>query len=217
MVLIILSLFTTAIAQQTPLVFISAANKNIQYIGRFDFTNKEQPAFMYSGSKIRIGFTGTSIQLHLKDGSLQNWFTVKLDDSLFVFQSDNTNGVYLLANNLPNKNHIMEISRRTEWHGGNTHFLGFTIDAGKQLTAIKKRNQSIEFIGDSYTCGYGNEGKSHDEKFDYATENNYLSYGAVIARKLAANYVGICRSGIGMYQGYGGGIQALPNLSYTMK
>lgn len=159
---------------------------------------------MYSGTEIRTSFTGTSIQLHLKDDSLRNWFTVKLDDSLFIFQSNNVNGIYNLANNLSNKKHTIEISRRTEWHGGNSHFLGFTIDAGKQLLPIKKRNRSIEFIGDSYTCGYGNEGKSHDEHFAYATENNYLSYGAIIARKLKANYTGICRSGIGMYQAYGG-------------
>ena len=159
---------------------------------------------MYSGSEIRTSFTGTSIQLHLKDDSLRNWFTVKLDDSLFTFQSNNATGIYVLANNLTNKKHTIEISRRTEWHGGNTHFFGFTIDAGKQLLPVNKRKRSIEFIGDSYTCGYGNEGKSHDEHFDYATENNYLSYGAIVARKLNANYTAICRSGIGMYQAYGG-------------
>lgn len=192
------------LAQNKKSGFVSAANNNIQYVGRFDFTERDQPAFMYSGSEIRTSFTGTSIQLHLKDDSLRNWFTVILDDTLFVFQSNNANGMYVLATNLTSKKHTIAISRRTEWHGGNSHFSGFTIDAGKKLLPIKKRKRSIEFIGDSYTCGYGNEGKSHDEHFDYATENNYLSYGAIVARKSNADYTGICRSGIGMYQAYGG-------------
>ena len=203
--LISVALFcTTAFTQNKKSIFISAANANIQFVGRFDFSIKKQPVFMYSGSEIRTCFTGTSIQLHLKDDSLRNWFTVKLDDSLFIFESNNPNGIYLLANKLVNKKHTIEISRRTEWHGGNTHFLGFTIDKGKQLMPIKKRKYSIEFIGDSYTCGYGNEGASHDEHFSYATENNFLSYGAIAARALGADYTGICRSGIGIYQGYGG-------------
>jgi len=109
-----------------------------------------------------------------------------------------------LAKNLPNRKHRLEISRRTEWHGGNTTFEGFIIDAGKKLLPAVKRKRTIEFIGNSYTCGYGNEGKSREEHFTYSTENNYGSYGAIAARALQANYVGICRSGIGMYQGYGG-------------
>ena len=63
----------------------------------------------------------------------------------------------------------------------------------------------MEFIGDSYTCGYGNEGKSREEHFTYETENNYATYGAITARAFNAGYVAICRSGIGMYQSYGGG------------
>ena len=197
-------LCTSACTQDKHATFVKADDNNIEYIGRYDFTNKQKPVFMYSGSEIRTSFTGTSIQLHLKDDSLRNWFTVKLDDSLFMFKSNKPEGIYLLANNLTNTEHSIEISRRTEWSAGNTVFEGFTLDAGKKLLPIKKRKRSIEFIGDSYTCGYGNEGKSNEEHFDYATENNYLSYGAVVARKLEADYIGICRSGIGMVQGYGG-------------
>lgn len=201
---ILTALHSGVYAQVDKSVFFDAEDPNIQYVGRFDFTNQTQPTFMYSGTEIRTTFTGTTLQLHLKDDSLKNWFTVKLDDSLFVLQSNKESGIYLLADNLTNKKHTLEIHRRTEWHGGNTRFMGFTLDAGEQLLPTKKRNRSIEFIGDSYTCGYGNEGESHDEKFSYATENNYLSYGAIIARNVEADYTGICRSGIGMYQSYGG-------------
>ena len=200
----LLFLFSVALAQTNPSLFVPANNGNIQYIGRFDFSDKSKPVFMYSGTAVKTSFTGTSVSIKLLDDSLRNWFTVILDDSIFSFEANKKDGLYLLAKNLLNKKHNLEITRRTEWHGGNTTFEGFMIDAGKKLLPVAKRKRTIEFIGDSYTCGYGNEGKSREEHFTYATENNYLSYGAIVARALQADYVGICRSGIGMYQGYGG-------------
>lgn len=200
----ILILHQFSMAQSNPNLFVPASNPNIQFIGRFDFSEKSKPLFMYSGTTIKTSFTGTSVSIKLLDDSLRNWFTVILDDSIFSFEANKKEGVYLLAKNLFNKKHQVEIIRRTEWHGGNTAFEGFIIDAGKKLLPAVKREKTFEFIGDSYTCGYGNEGKNREEHFAYSTENSYLSYGAVTARALQADYIGICRSGIGMYQGYGG-------------
>lgn len=191
--------FTVVSLQEVP-----ADHVSIEYVGRFDFTDPQQPAFMYSASMIRTGFTGTSIAIKLSDDSLRNWYTVKLDDSVFSFKTESTAGVYTLAKGLAGKKHRIEVSRRTEWHGGNTRFGGFIIDEGEKLYTLPKLKRTIEFIGDSYTCGYGNEGKSKEEHFNYATENSYLTYGALVARALDANFVSICRSGIGMYQSYGG-------------
>ncbi len=199
----ILSIFFTACKNTQP-YFISASNANIQYTGRFDFSNKEKPVFMYSGCSIQTAFTGTSISLRLQDDSLKNWFTVKLDDSVFIFPSNKKEAVYQLAQNLTDKKHTIEISRRTEWHAGNTVFLGFEIDNGKELLPVEKPTRVIEFIGNSLTCGYGNEGKSNQEHFAYPTQNNYLTYGTFTARAFNAAYVAVCRSGIGMYQSYGG-------------
>jgi hypothetical protein len=185
--------------------FIAANNPNIAYIGRFDFTNKMKPVFMYSGCAIRAVFSGTSVDMVMKDDSLRNMFTVIIDDSLFVLTTNRKDGIYLLATNLKDKNHIIEINRRTEWHAGNTVFEGFNIDKGKKLYRQEIKERKIEFIGDSYTCGYGNEGKSREEHFRYETENNWMTFGAITARALNSEYYAVCRSGIGMAQGYGGG------------
>jgi hypothetical protein len=183
---------------------ISADNKNIALIGRFDLTDKTNPVFMYSGSAIRTVFKGTSVEAIMKDDSLRNMFNVKVDDSLFILTTDKTDGIYLLAKNLEDRKHTLEIYRRTEWHGGNTIFKGFNLDKGKRLYKPLVKARMIEFIGDSYTCGYGDEGKSREEHFSYKTENNYLTYGAITSRALDAEYITVCRSGIGIWQGYGG-------------
>ncbi|MBX3256552.1 MAG: hypothetical protein KF862_20620 [Chitinophagaceae bacterium] len=197
-----LSLFPLCLLgqQQT----IRANNPSIEYVGRFDFTDPLRPAFMYSGCMIRTGFTGTSVSIKLADDSLRNWFTVKLDDSIFTFKSGHAGALYQLAKNLPDKAHSLEISRRTEWHGGNTRVEAFIIDEGSRLFSLPGLKRTIEFIGNSLTCGYGNEGKSREEHFTYETENNYYTYGTLVARAVNANYIAVCRSGIGMYQSYGG-------------
>ena len=204
LLIISVSLSFVSIAQNQQVFFVSAADPNIEYMGRFDFSEKEKPVFMFSGCDIRASFSGTSIAILLQDDSLRNWFTVKLDDSLFIFKAGRKDGIYSLGESLPDRQHTIEIARRTEWHGGNTTFLGFNIDPGKKLLPIKRKKRIIEFIGDSYTCGYGNEGKSREEHFTYETENNYATFGAITARAFDAGYIGICRSGIGMYQSYGG-------------
>lgn len=198
--LVLISLSVGVMAQQV----IAANDASIEYVGRFDFTNPSKPAFMYSGCMIRTGFTGTSLSVKLEDDSLRNWYTVKLDDSIFTFRSGNTAGNYLMAKNLADKKHRVEISRRTEWHGGTVRFGGFVIDQGKKVFKLPQLKRTIEFIGNSLTCGYGNEGKSREEHFSYETENNYHTYGTLVARAVNANYVAVCRSGIGMYQSYGG-------------
>ncbi len=179
-------------------------NPSFVYTGRFDMRDRSKPVFMYSGCSIKTIFTGTSVELLLKDDSLRNFFTVIIDDSLFVIEANRSDSTYRLAENLEKGKHTLEIIRRSEWHGGNTSFLGLRLDPKSKVQKPAQNERRMEFIGDSYTCGYGNEGKSQTENFKYSTENNYMSFGAITARNVNADYVAVCRSGIGIVQGYGG-------------
>lgn len=196
-----LSFLSIHLAAQT---VIPANHNSIEYIGRFDFADPSTPVFMYSGCMIKTGFTGTSIAIQLSDDSLRNWYTVKIDDRLFAFKTDKSNGIYQLANNLKDTTHTVEISRRTEWHGGNSRFHGFTIDEGRKTFALPRLKRNIEFIGNSLTCGYGILGKNNAEHFTYDTEDSYYTYSALVSRAVNANFIAVCRSGIGMYQSYEG-------------
>jgi hypothetical protein len=163
-----------------------------------------KPAFMYSGCAIRTRFTGTSVEMLMKDDSMRNLFTIVLDDSVFVRSMNEPDSSYLLASGLKDTIHSLNIIRRTEWHAGNNVFLGLRLDPRQKVLPPEVSDRNIEFIGNSYTCGYGNEGLSQTENFKFETENNYLSFGAITTRELNAEYVAVCRSGIGIVQGYGG-------------
>ena len=202
---ILLAIFIISCTRTGEKTFISADDPNIAFIGRFDLSDSRRPVFMYSGCNIRTVFKGTSVEMIMKDDSMRNAFNVIIDDSLFIITTNSTDSNYLLAQGLQNRKHTLNIIRRTEWHGGNTAFIGFKVDKGKVLYRPEIKEHKLEFIGNSYTCGYGNEGKSREEHFAYETENNYMTYGAIAARALDAEYLTVCRSGIGIWQGYGGG------------
>lgn len=56
--------------------------------------------------------------------------------------------------------------------------------------------QKIEFIGDSITCGFGNETKEKDRLFYSDEENGWLSHASIAARKLDMDWSMVCVSGI---------------------
>lgn len=56
--------------------------------------------------------------------------------------------------------------------------------------------RKIEFIGDSITCGFGNETKDKERPFYSNEENGWLSHAAVAARKLGMDWNMVCISGI---------------------
>ncbi len=190
-------------------LLIKPDNENISYIGRVDFKNPKRPVFMYSGVTIRTILDGSSVSVILKDDSAKNRFNITIDSVSHILQTRKEDSIYLLADGLSNSVHFVEITRITEWHGGNTVFLGLKIK-GRGLLPVQPHDRKIEFIGNSITCGYGSDARSPDEHFSYKTENCLHTYAAYTADSLKADFIMNCRSGIGMYQSYGG------DTSFTM-
>lgn len=88
--------------------------------------------------------------------------------------------------------------KRTEFNTGVTQILGLELDAGGRVLPPEKSprpRRVIEVIGDSISCGYGNEAASKEEKFSAETENAAAAYGALAADALGADYVCVAWSG----------------------
>ncbi len=183
---------------------IPANNSSIEYTGRIDFTNLLVPTFSYSGVSIRACFTGTSIAMIMNDDIGQNYYNLILDGKLL----DTVNiavgkKTYKIADGLQNTTHEIEIFKRTEQQFGKTQFFGFVVDKGSSLTTIvNKRTKLIEYIGNSITCGYGDEGVNGGT-FGPTTEDHYMTYAAFTSRNFNARHLAVCKSGIGVYRNYG--------------
>ena len=187
---------------------ILPTNTLIEYTGRIDFSNPNAPEFSYSGVSIRANFNGSSISMVMNDDIGQNYFNIILDgkvlDRVHVTQGTKE---YILAEGLEVTEHEIEIFKRTEVTFGKTSFLGFIVDQGTSLSVLKnQRTRFIEYIGNSITCGYGNEGEL-GESFGPTTENHYLTYAAITSRNFNARHMAVSRSGIGIYRNYDGPLE----------
>jgi len=105
---------------------------------------------------------------------------------------------------LDDAEHVLEVYRRTEASFGSTVVLGLEVTGGELLEPPAAPARRIEIVGDSITCGYGNEGTIPTCPFSADTENHYASYGALLARELDAELSTVAWSGKGVVSNYGG-------------
>ena len=191
--------------------FVSPADRHILYMGRISFANPERPAWNFPGVQIIAAFEGTSLRMIAKPKS--GYFMAQIDESepfKVAFRSEK-DSVVSLATALPNGKHIVRLMYIIEGYEFYPEFWGFVLDKGCSLIdAPAQSTRKIEFIGNSITCGYGNEGVRKEEHFEYETENHYYSYASIAARSLDAQHWVVARSGIGAYRNYGDAKEGSP-------
>jgi len=109
---------------------------------------------------------------------------------------------------LSNTEHTVRLVKRNDTPWSSSEFGGFVAAPGGAILARPAaRSRQMEFIGDSLTVGYGNMSTSRDCTGDQVarTTNTDLSYGALTARGLSADYQINAISGKGMVRNYNGG------------
>ena len=184
---------------------IKPTDPRIQYTGRISFANPERPAWNFPGVQIITAFEGTSLRMIAKPRS--GYFMAQIDNAepfKVAFRGER-DSVVTLATALTDGRHLVRLMYAIEGYEFFPEFWGFVLDKGRQLVdAPVLPSRKIEFIGNSITCGYGNEGLKKEEGFDYATENHYYSYASITARNLKAQHWVVARSGIGAYRNYNG-------------
>lgn len=169
----------------------------MHYVGRVD-TSGSSARFAWSGTGAVVRFNGTSVSVDLGGGQE---YTVVVDGTVGP-KLTATNGVNKLAQGLAAGEHTVELYRRTEASEGESEIRGFDFGGGV-LLAPPPVTRRLEFIGDSITCGYGNEGTSASCGFTPQTENHYLTYAALTARELRAELSTVAWSGKGVVCNYG--------------
>lgn len=174
----------------------------IQYTGRIDKSKAKQVRFDWPGCSILARFTGPSVSVRLSGGN--NDFNVFIDGAFKSRISLETGRTeYAAAQGLPDGEHTLLLTKRTEGHYGVATFGGLILADGHALLPPPPRPASrILFIGDSYTAGYGNEASSVECAELRPWDNNYAAYGPVTARAAGAEYSVQAFSGLGMVHNY---------------
>lgn len=180
--------------------WIEVTHPEVEYTGRIASNDSLNAKVMFwPGSSVKINYEGTSLSALIEDERGENYFNIIINnDSIYVLNTKPSKNKYLLCD-LDYGKHTITIFKRTEWDRGRVAFYGFEI--GKNGEILKKdipKERKIEFYGNSITAGYGIEDYSGNDSPDSIFTNNYLAYGALIARHYNAQYHCIARGGIGI-------------------
>ncbi len=182
-----------------------------KYVGRYDLADPLRPRFDWSGNYVEARFFGTGVSIGITVGQPVLFAAVLDGGDPVVFRAVAGQTAYELAGNLPLGEHVVRVHRNTEaLSGGVVSFDGLIVQDGMLLPPIE-RLRGIEVIGDSITCGYGNQGDHATCPFDVpvpdvpgarlpVTENQYLAYGSLAGRALDADVTTVCWSGKGVFQ-----------------
>lgn len=201
-ILLLISFTYCRAAHKKNVLNINGNDASIRYVGR-TLVEQNAVSFDWSGTYLELNFVGKEISLHAGD-NMHSYYNCTIDGVKQVIEIASPDTVILLATSLNSKAHTLRLQKRTEGSQGLTTIKGFEIKgkAAQVLPAPKKAKRHIEFIGDSYTCGYGVEAKSSDS-FNRATENCDLAHGAILARLFDADYNFVSHSGRGMVRNFG--------------
>lgn len=191
----------------------AADDPNLLRIGRMDESDPAGPIYAHSGGTIRFRCDCTGVDVLFQDkgeggDEHTNWVNILVDGKeeakvqLLPGKKARIRG----AHNLKPGEHTVEIVKRTEPYAGRIQFLGMSIQ-GMLLAPPDPPGKKMEVIGDSITCGYGNEVRifapnNTEPNTGYHTKNEDISkaYGSLLARRFNAELVTTCISGTGVYR-----------------
>lgn len=190
-----------------------------KFVGRFDFKNPDRPLFDWSGNYMSARFEGTEVTWGIDIVPP----AAETRETIFEVLIDGVAEEVILGGAQPNrKTHILDprvheitVIRSSEALFGTTAWVPFTFGAGTRQLPPTERPRRIEIIGDSITCGYGNEGPNATCPYNVTvrrvgdveikipkTQNINLAYGSLAAHALDADVVTLCFSGKGVVFNY---------------
>ena len=146
-------------------------------------------------------FNGDSLTLKFDDD--QNNFQLIVDNNKPILIKKPGKQDYVVPGLSAGK-HQVRLEKISETQSSSGRFLGFYSD--DKPAKLPKRKRQIEFIGDSYTVGYGNVSPSrectNEELFE--TTNSQVAFGPLVAKHFNSDYQINASSGFGIVRNYDG-------------
>ncbi|HIT52498.1 MAG TPA: hypothetical protein IAD07_00980 [Candidatus Fimivicinus intestinavium] len=157
---------------------------------------EEGLSFNWTCAGVTVSFTGKVLQVRLRVEDGCPWIAAADETGrLFYRQSCQTSGDWytLWRASVPGR-YTVRLVRLTENTQGRLTLLAVACDGALHYPIAPRLR--IEFVGDSITCGYGNEANSPLEHFLPRHENGWQTACAQAARTLCADWSCVAVSGI---------------------
>lgn len=175
------------------------------YQGRIEKIEENKAILVGAASSISFDFKGNSCSISLQSlVDHQNYVSLELDGKYIGrirIEKGDAKSFPVTISEKKNTHHL-SIYKATEAAIGGILFAGTT--AKLIESPAHKTKKKIELIGDSITCGFGNDATiipcGTGEWYDQ--HNAYWAYGPVLSRALDIDYVLSSVSGYGMYRNW---------------
>ena len=159
--------------------------------------------FGWPGVYVEGRFRGPAVRVKLDTG---DEILRLLIDGKEKARFDHSGSVDRTLEDLGPGEHVVRLEKITESQTGGSRLFGFYPVTGSTPLKAPARARQIEFIGDSYTVGYGNTSPSRQcsgrEVHDRTDTSQ--AFGPLVARGLDADYRIIAYSGRGIVRNYAG-------------
>lgn len=148
-------------------------------------------------------FRGTAISVRVETGDDRLQLLVDGATKALLIQPGSAS---LTIAGLALGDHVVRLEKITESQSGGSRFIGFYPAAGSTALPPAARARQIEFIGDSYTVGYGNlsHGETCTQQEVHDLTDSQQAFGPLVARALGADYRVNAYSGFGVVRNYEG-------------
>jgi lysophospholipase L1-like esterase len=189
--------------------YYSASDNAFLYSGRVDQSVPDEVSFDWPGICIRTSFEGASCNTVMQGKCC---YDVTIDGKISkVIEVGDQKDTIAIADKLPPGVHSLLIAKRSETNMKPCTFFGLIIDNKCKLIRPQiDQSRTIEFIGDSYTAGFGNEYPSRacapekSEEILLKSTNTNKAFGPVLAKSFKADYQVNAYSGKGLVRNYNG-------------
>jgi len=166
-------------------------------------SSAQKYTYQWPGTYFTASFQGTEAYFRVGEGKQALHVTVNHQSPVALVKPEP--GVCRISG-LTDGAHTVRIEVVTESHAGPNSFGGFSLPRSASPLPAQHEARQIEFIGDSYTVGYGNISTKHEctEEEVRETRDDSLAYGPLTAKHYGADYQINAISGRGVVRNYNG-------------
>ena len=170
--------------------------RDISFFGRTLYDKQADATFFnWTGSGFEVLIEATKLEasfaaidsVNLPAGALWPCISVFIDDrdepAYELYLNQSASRYTLFESNTPER-HRIRVVKRSENEKGKVGISSIAVEGAFLPLETGERRPKIEFIGDSITCGFGNEATTREGFFVPQEQNGLKSYCAIAAKLL---------------------------------
>ncbi|WP_042211256.1 SGNH/GDSL hydrolase family protein [Paenibacillus borealis] len=186
----------------------TAIEKNVKIIGRTHYYN-DVLWLALSGSGVEFSFYGTKAEITIVGDAIaltgNNLARIGISVNgkrVIDDQLNNPSTTYTVFESDTEQEITVTVIKLSEAAMSTAGIQEISVNAAGGIKPAPDKIHTIEFIGDSITCGYGVDDEHGLHSFSTATEDVMKAYAFLAAQQLEADYSMVSYSGYGIITGY---------------